>query len=256
MWEKKNHAVSTTVCSFKQEHKRLWGATTRTYVGSKSENLKCEGAPLLIGFNNSQVETLKAVIDHNINLDQKMKERSPSCKSAAPLELNYIWHMKRYHVSTGYQLLLAMTPWKKFCLECHISVLCVSTLLLCVCVYINWGRDWVYSAKRLVRKNWNLHQSIRLMRLSLVYSPPEGLTSEAFHTPELFSFPHFHDEWYSKAYFHSHIINTFSPTPASNIPNHFRQRAHAILDRHMRRRRGEELRQLSDVAAGRLAERY
>lgn len=182
---KKNHAVSTTVCSFKQEHKRLWGATTRTYVGSKSENLKCEGAPLLIGFNNSQVETLKAVIDHNINLDQKMKERSPSCKSVAPLELNYIWHMKRYHVSTGYQLLLAMTPWKKFCLECHISVLCVSTLLLCVCVYINWGRDWVYSAKRLVRKNWNLHQSIRLMRFTVHLKashrrPSIPLSSSAF----------------------------------------------------------------------------
>lgn len=107
----KKHAIST-VCSFKQEHKRQRGETTWTYVGLKNENLKCEGAPLLIGFNNSQVKTLKAVIDHNINLDQKMKERSPSCKSIALFELNYIWHMKRYHVSTGYQLLLAMAPRK------------------------------------------------------------------------------------------------------------------------------------------------
>lgn len=43
------------------------------YVCLKNENLKCEGAPLLIGLNNSQVKTLKAVIDHNIHLDQKMK---------------------------------------------------------------------------------------------------------------------------------------------------------------------------------------
>lgn len=72
-------------------------------MGLKNENLKCEGAPLLISFNNSQVKTLKA-IDHNINLDQKMKEISLSCKSIALFELNYVWHMKSYHVSTGYQL--------------------------------------------------------------------------------------------------------------------------------------------------------
>lgn len=42
----------------------------------KDENLKCDREPSLISFNNSQVETLKSVIDCNIHLDQKIKERS------------------------------------------------------------------------------------------------------------------------------------------------------------------------------------
>lgn len=41
---------------------------------TRGQNMK--GHLLLIGFNYSQVKSLKAVINHNINLDQKMKERS------------------------------------------------------------------------------------------------------------------------------------------------------------------------------------
>lgn len=108
------------------------------------------------------------------------------------------------------------------------------------------------SAKWLVwncRKPWPSEEAT--IKLSLVYNHFGGLACRW-----ALQFSTFPDEWYSKAYFHSHIINTFLPTPASNIPNHFRQCAHAILDRHERRRWGEKLRQLSDVAAECLVELY
>lgn len=171
-----------------------------------------------------------------------MKERSPSWKSIALFELYYIWHMKTYHVLTRYHLLLAMA---------RIALLCASALLQNVSACINWSTDWVHF-KWLVwncRKPWPSDEAT--IKLSLVYNHFGGLSCRW-----ALQFSTFPDEWYSKAYFHSHIINTFLPTPASNIPNHFRQCAHAILDRHERRRWGEKLRQLSDVAAECLVELY
>lgn len=142
---------------------------------------------------------------------------------------------------------------KKRCFQRLTALLCISALLQYVSACIHWGSIWVNfnKASHLNSRRLRASDEAMAMRLSLVYNHIGGLL---YHWALQFStFP---DEWYSKAYFHSHIINTFPPTPASNIAKHFRQCAHAILGRHERRRWGEELRQPSDVAAERFAELY
>lgn len=80
----------TRPITFKQGHKRQPRETTWTFDGLRNGNEKCAGATLLIGLNNSQVKTLKAVIEHNINLDQKMKRAS---------EAHEVVYVEKYPVS-------------------------------------------------------------------------------------------------------------------------------------------------------------
>lgn len=80
----------TRPIAFKQGHKRQPRETTWTFDGLRNGNEKYTGATLLIGLNNSQVKTLKAVIEHNINLDQKMKGAS---------EPHEVVHVEKYPVS-------------------------------------------------------------------------------------------------------------------------------------------------------------
>lgn len=120
---------------------RTWQGEERNcvdlhYVCLEKENLKSDGAPLLIGFNNSQLKTLKAVINHNINLDQKMKEKSlPWKKSIARFELYYIWHMKRYDVLTPYHWLPTGASKKMMFPASHCAALHLSSAPVCFCLH-------------------------------------------------------------------------------------------------------------------------
>lgn len=100
----------TRPITFKQGHKRQPRETTWTFDGLRNGNVKCAGATLLIGLNNSQVKTLKAVIEHNINLDQKMKRASEPHEDV---------HVEKYRVSFQW-----------FDYVCHISALPGSSWVL------------------------------------------------------------------------------------------------------------------------------
>lgn len=155
---------------------------------------------------------------------------------------------------SGYHLLLAMAPRKNsvwsVTFQCSASQRCSYMFVFAL---IGVEIEFIQPNDSLEKAETSEHQIDEAFSSLQSHRRPHigGLPY-----PWALQFSTFPDEWYSKAYFHSHIINTFLPTPASNIPNHFRQCAHAILDRHKRRRWGEELRQLSDVVAEHLAELY
>lgn len=104
-----------------------------------------------------------------------------------------------------------------FWMPCR-TLLCVSALPQCVSACVNWRADSVHFSKVShlktnsggKKKLW-ASVGATTMRIFLVYNHIGGLSCHW-----ALQFSTFPDEWYSKAYFHSHVINTFLPHQHSN----------------------------------------